>query len=78
MKKMDASSGRGGRIAIAWRVFAVAMVAGMTAPATGGIVAPIPAEAQLTGLRQVKHIWFWDFCTDKPCGGGYCCGWAGF
>lgn len=78
MKKMDATRGRGGRIAIAWRVFAVAMVVGMTAPATGGIVVPTPAEAQLSDLRQVKRVWIFNVCTQKPCMGGYCCGWAGF
>lgn len=78
MKKMATKRGRGGRIAIAWRVFAVAMVVGMTSPAMDGIVVPTSAAAQLSDLRQVKRFWFWDICTDYPCVGGYCCGWAGF
>lgn len=78
MKEPTLKRRPGERIAITWRVFAVALVLGSAAPAVGSIVVPTRAEAQLSDLRQVKRFIVWDICTRVPCMGGYCCGWAGF
>lgn len=78
MKEATVRHRRGGRIAITWRAVAVALVLGTAAPAIGNIVVPKPADAQLTDLRQAKRLFLWQVCTRWPCGGGYCCGWAGF
>lgn len=78
MKKQVVGRGRGGRIATAWKVFAVALVLGLTGPAIGNVVVPTPAEGQITGEKKVKRFLIWDTCSRTRCMGGYCCGWAGF
>lgn len=76
MKKHGLGRGRGGRIATAWKVFAVALVLGMVGPAIGDIVVPTPAEGQVQGVRKVKRFLIWDICSRYSCWKGYCCGWV--
>ena len=76
MKKHGMGLRRGRPIAVAWKIFAVALVIGLAGPAIGDPVAPTPAEAQVEGALKVKRFLLWDICSRTPCMRGYCCGWS--